>query len=118
MGPSVIDGLLRGEPVNGTHGNQVRDFIHADDGADACIALLDSRLSGPFNVGTGRGCSLREVAAVIVAELGRGELPASAKPQRAIELMSWPTCLRYESARVEATARAEFALPSRPKCMS
>jgi nucleoside-diphosphate-sugar epimerase len=60
--------------VNGTHGNQVRDFIHADDGADACIALLDSRLSGPFNVGTGRGCSLREVAAVIVAELERGEL--------------------------------------------
>jgi len=72
--PSVIDGLLRGEPVKCTHGNQVRDFIHADDVADACIALLDSTLSGPFNVGTGRGCSLREVAAVIVAELGRAEL--------------------------------------------
>lgn len=72
--PGVIDGLLRGEPVKCTHGNQVRDFIHADDVADACIALLDSGLSGPFNVGTGRGCSLREVAAVIVAELGRAEL--------------------------------------------
>lgn len=72
--PSVIDGLLRRQPVACTHGRQVRDFIHADDVAQACVALVDSRASGAYNVGTGIGHSLREAAHAIIAHLGHGEL--------------------------------------------
>jgi nucleoside-diphosphate-sugar epimerase len=72
--PSVIAGLRRGERVDCTHGRQVRDFIHVDDVAAACAALLEADASGAYNVGCGEGHSLREVAAEIVRETGRGEL--------------------------------------------
>ena len=72
--PSVIDGLLRRIPVACSEGRQVRDFVYADDVADACVALVDAETNGSYNVGSGQGRSLREVAAAIVAELGHGEL--------------------------------------------
>lgn len=72
--PSIIDGLLRGERIACTHGNQVRDFIFASDAAEACVALLDSAVTGAYNVGTGAGVSLRELAAAIVDHTGKGEL--------------------------------------------
>jgi nucleoside-diphosphate-sugar epimerase len=79
--PSVIDGLIQGAPVDCTHGAQVRDFIHVDDVADAFVALVAGEASGAYNVGTGCGMSLREVAAAIVAELGHGELLRFSKRQ-------------------------------------
>lgn len=72
--PSVIDGLLRGMPVDCTHGRQVRDFIYLDDVAEGCVALVDGSQSGAYNIGSGEGRTLREVAAIIVAEIGHGEL--------------------------------------------
>jgi nucleoside-diphosphate-sugar epimerase len=72
--PSVIDGLIKRAPVACSEGVQVRDFVYADDVADACVALVEAEASGVYNVGTGQGSSLREVAAVIIAELGHGEL--------------------------------------------
>ena len=72
--PSVIDALICRTPLACTEGLQVRDFVHADDVADACVALVDAAASGVYNIGTGQGRSLREVAAAIVAELGHAEL--------------------------------------------
>lgn len=72
--PSVIRGLLRGEPVACTHGNQERDFVFVADAAAACVALLEASAIGAYNVGSGAGATLREVAAAIVAHVGRGEL--------------------------------------------
>jgi nucleoside-diphosphate-sugar epimerase len=72
--PSVIRGLLDGETVACTHGNQVRDFIYVADAAEACVALLDSDGSGAYNVGSGVAASLRNVAGSIVSHLGRGDL--------------------------------------------
>ena len=89
--PSVIRGLLRREPVDCTHGNQVRDFIYVDDVAAALVALLDSAAEGPFNVGSGCGMALHEVVAVITRELGHSELvrfgvrqPPAADPDRIV----------------------------------
>ena len=72
--PSVIDALLRGEPVACTHGRQVRDFVHVDEVAGACVALASGEANGAYNVCSGEGASLREVAALIAAETGHGEL--------------------------------------------
>ena len=72
--PSVIDGLLRHAQVACTHGTQVRDFVYVDDVADACVALVDGEASGAYNVGSGAGTSLGEVAGLAVAVLGHPEL--------------------------------------------
>jgi nucleoside-diphosphate-sugar epimerase len=89
--PSVISSLLRGEPVDCTHGTQVRDFVYVDDVAAALVALLDSGARGPFNVGTGTGVSLREVIDLIVTRLGRADLvrfgarqPPPGDPERVV----------------------------------
>jgi GDP-L-fucose synthase len=50
-----------------------REFIHTDDIADACIALLTgntSTLALPLNLGTGRDFSIRELAETIARVIG------------------------------------------------
>jgi GDP-L-fucose synthase len=54
-------------------GNPRREFIHADDIADACIALLEgntSQLQLPLNLGTGKDYSIRELAESIANLVG------------------------------------------------
>lgn len=89
--PAVIRSLLQGEPVDCTHGGQIRDFIYVDDVAAALIALLDSDAQGAFNIGTGTGMSLQDVIATITARLGRADLvrfgarqPPPGDPQRVV----------------------------------
>ncbi len=54
-------------------GTPRREFIHTDDIADACIALLTrdtTALSLPLNLGTGRDFSIRELAETIARVVG------------------------------------------------
>jgi GDP-L-fucose synthase len=54
-------------------GNPRREFIHADDIADACITLLErdtSQLQFPLNLGTGKDVSIRELASMIADVVG------------------------------------------------
>ncbi|WP_206951076.1 GDP-L-fucose synthase family protein [Trinickia acidisoli] len=54
-------------------GNPRREFIHADDVADACIALLQGdteHLRFPINVGTGCDLSIRELAEAVASVTG------------------------------------------------
>lgn len=54
-------------------GNPRREFIHADDIADACLALLEgqtSQLQFPLNLGTGNDFSIRELASSIAEVVG------------------------------------------------
>jgi len=54
-------------------GNPRREFIHADDIADACLALLEgdiSQLQFPLNLGTGKDFSIRELAETIASVVG------------------------------------------------
>lgn len=84
--PMVFDALARGEqPVifGGQHptpdGTCVRDFIHVQDLADAhvaAIATLDEPgAGGIFNVGCGRGYSVREVIEMVAEVSGRSLSP-------------------------------------------
>lgn len=72
--PSVANGLIRGEHVSVSSGEAIRDFLHAGDAADALCAVLESELTGPVNIGSGRPVSVREVVEVIGKILGRPEL--------------------------------------------
>lgn len=54
-------------------GSPRREFIHADDIADACLALLEgdtAQLQFPLNLGTGKDISIRELAEAIAGVVG------------------------------------------------
>lgn len=60
--PYVVRRLIRKEIVKCTHGNQFRDFIHAEDVALAMAQLLESReVEGTFNIGTGLPLRIRDI---------------------------------------------------------
>jgi len=69
---------LRGDKalvVWGT-GTPLREFLYADDLADACVFLMEKDFDGPLiNVGFGKDVSIRELAEIVVNVVGfTGEL--------------------------------------------
>jgi dTDP-L-rhamnose 4-epimerase len=69
--------LLSGQsPIVMEDGQQRRDFIHVYDVAQAVAGALSShQVDGEaINIGTGQPISINAVAALIAAELGRGDL--------------------------------------------
>ncbi len=66
-------------------GTAIRDFIHVSDLASAHVAALDYLLkggdSGPINLGTGRGYSVRSVIETAARVLGR-PVPSVDRPRR------------------------------------
>jgi nucleoside-diphosphate-sugar epimerase len=72
--PSVGRGLLAGEPVPTTRGNQIRDFMHVEDVARAFAELADSGVTGAVNVASGEPVTVREVVGELAEAAGRPEL--------------------------------------------
>ncbi len=72
--PAVITSLLMGEEVLCTHGEQVRDYMYVKDAADAFCALLDSEVSGPVNIASGRPVILKDLIGRAAQLAGRPEL--------------------------------------------
>ena len=64
-----------GDDYDTPDGTCIRDYIHVSDLADAHVAalryVLDGKPSRPFNVGTGRGYSVREVVDTVKQVTGR-----------------------------------------------
>jgi GDP-L-fucose synthase len=62
-------------PVWGS-GNPKREFLHADDLADACVHLMNTyNEAGLVNIGTGEDVSIRELAEIVARVVGfDGEL--------------------------------------------
>jgi nucleoside-diphosphate-sugar epimerase len=111
--PSVVASLLAGRPLELTPGEQVRDFVHVEDVADALLrAALAPGIDGvTLNVGTGVQTSVRELAS-LTAEL-TGADPAllrfGARPYRDGERFAW----RAATARTERTLGWRAATPLR-----
>lgn len=75
--PMLTAGLLRGEIVELTHGDQVRDFNDVDVIAEAfadALSAPDSACGAVYHIGSGRGTSVRELALEVATFLGRPEL--------------------------------------------
>jgi nucleoside-diphosphate-sugar epimerase len=72
--PSVVRPLLDGEEAHVSEGSQVRDFLHVADVADAFAGLVDSDVTGPVNVASGEGRSVRDVVETAARTVGRPEL--------------------------------------------
>ena len=71
---SVIRRLLAGEPAPCSVGNQVRDFLHVQDAAEALVALLGSDFQGSVNVASGKPTTVRELVLAIAEKVGRSDL--------------------------------------------
>lgn len=80
------DFAIFGDDYDTPDGTAVRDYIHVEDLAAAHILAVESLLNGStggcFNLGTGSGCSVREVIAAIETAAGR-KVPLIVKPRRA-----------------------------------
>lgn len=70
---SIIRALLSGQPARISHGNQVRDFLHVADVANAFVALLDSDVQGPVNIASGQPVALKNVALMLGDDLNQRE---------------------------------------------
>jgi UDP-glucose 4-epimerase len=75
-----------GDDYDTPDGTAIRDYIHVTDLAAAHVAavrlLMQGHQGGAFNLGTGKGFSVREILTAIAAEAGR-EVPHVVKPRRA-----------------------------------
>ena len=105
-----IGRVLSGKaPIIFGSGDQVRDFVSVDDVAEANLLAMDSAAgSGIYNVGSGRGMSINELARMILRALGSdlrseyapqqpGELQRSvADISRATRLLGYRPCARLE----------------------
>jgi nucleoside-diphosphate-sugar epimerase len=70
----AVRSLLGGEPALCSEGKQTLDFLHVEDAASALIALLESEVQGPVNIGSGRPVAVRDVLQEIGRQLGHLEL--------------------------------------------
>ncbi|HYB95889.1 MAG TPA: NAD-dependent epimerase/dehydratase family protein [Vicinamibacterales bacterium] len=97
--------LLRGETITiFGDGEQQRDFVHVSD-IVAGITGATGRSTGTFNLGTGRGTSLNELAALVLARLAPDRKPAYANAQAGE--------LRYSVACIDAARQAFSYRPQR-----
>jgi GDP-L-fucose synthase len=57
-------------------GNPMREFLHVDDLAGACVFLMEKEISeGLYNIGTGTDVTIRELAETVMAAVGfQGEI--------------------------------------------
>lgn len=72
--PSVVLSLLRDKPARTTGGEQIRDFLHADDVARAISALGASNVVGAVNVASSQPVRVRDLVQRIGEIVGRPEL--------------------------------------------
>ena len=97
--PSLLAALSTGTSIGVTDGSQVRDFVHVTDIAELLVRLLaSSEASGAYNVGTGRGISVRQVIEWIADHFRARDLVRfGARPARDDE----PSSLVADMAKVE-----------------
>lgn len=71
---SVISALLKREVATCGNSGLIRDYSHAEDVASAFVALLDSKLEGPVNIGSGESATLHDIVETIARKLDGRDL--------------------------------------------
>lgn len=80
--PSSLKAMNDGLDIDATHGNQLRDFIHASDVANAITLLSISNVpSGAYNISSGQAVSIRKILEICqknsnnISKINYGTLP-------------------------------------------
>jgi UDP-glucose-4-epimerase GalE len=104
----VRDFAVFGDDYDTPDGTAIRDYIHVTDLAAAHLKalqlLMHGHAGGAFNLGTGKGLSVREILSAIAAETGR-EVPHVVKPRRSGD----PTYLVADPTAARATLKFQPA---------
>lgn len=98
--PSVVSALRAGRIIATTSGEQIRDYLHVDDVAEALALVAMSETTGPINIGSGQPIRVRDLISLVESQMGRdnlvhyGERPNPANDPQFI--CANPTRLRKE----------------------
>jgi len=71
---SVIRSLLNGSEAACSSGTQLLDFLHVADVGEAFACLLDSEVTGPVNIASGKPLAVRDLVDLIGQQLQRPDL--------------------------------------------
>lgn len=78
-----IERVSKGEPpIIFGDGEQVRDFIYVEDVAKVFIKSLEEGVDGLYNLGTGRGVKIKDLAELVIKAFGLKELKPIHAPPR------------------------------------
>ncbi len=106
--PYVIHQLLRGEPVLCASGTGERDFLYVDDLAHLIATMVAGDYSGDYDLGAGRGLTIRHLVESLARLAGRPDLPRfGARPDPAGE----PARLLARHLVPDITIDANFPAP-------
>lgn len=75
--PSLIKRMVDNDEVLELHGDgsNVRDFVHSKDVARAMIYMMENNLTGPYNIGSGDGVTIKDLVYQIAEVTGyKGEI--------------------------------------------
>jgi nucleoside-diphosphate-sugar epimerase len=106
--PYAVNQLLRGEPILCGSGVAERDFLYVDDLARLFVTLATGESAGDFDLGLGRGMTIRELVERLATLAGRPDLPRfSARPDPPNE----PTRLVARRLVTDPAIAADFPMP-------
>jgi nucleoside-diphosphate-sugar epimerase len=74
MIPALASSLLNNQPFAASSGDQVRDYLHVDDVANAFITLALCGANGVYNIASAAPVTVREIMQTVGQVLGREEL--------------------------------------------
>lgn len=74
MVPALVRALLQDRTFDATAGEQVRDYLHVDDVAQAFVTMLLQRASGTYNIASALPLPIAELMRTIGGILGKEEL--------------------------------------------
>jgi dTDP-6-deoxy-L-talose 4-dehydrogenase (NAD+) len=98
--PSLVRTLLRGQRFAASGGEQIRDYVHAEDVANALWLLLDRRLAGVYNVSSGVPVTVRRMMEMVADLAG---VPADLIDFGAAPHRSWePPMICGDNGRLRA----------------
>lgn len=84
--PFLNSHLAAGREVPLSSGNQIRDFMDVDDAAALLTRAALSKTTGAFNICSGKGVTVRELAERIADEYGRRDLLRfGARPDKLVD---------------------------------
>jgi UDP-glucose 4-epimerase len=84
--PLFIENAILGRPLVLYGGTQVLDFVWIDTIVDALMkAAFDEKVSGPINIGSGKGITVRDLAQRVI-ELTASDSSLRIEPQREVEV--------------------------------
>ena len=96
--PTIILSALAGNPVDTSEGLQKRDFVFIDDVIDAMLLAADEDGHGPeiYNIGSGRGVSIRDLVTEVLEIMGNPVVANfGAIPTRPDEIMNMTANIDY-----------------------